>query len=107
MCASRFIEWDQKKDSAPGAPPVAMMVSSTRVRSVFGAEHFKKIVPPVLDVGVRTRSRGAGVAVLEGAGDTEYVLHSETDSESRDRCIAAGSVLGCGCGPADSGTDGA
>ena len=51
MCASRFIEWDQKKDLAPGAPPVAMMVSSTRVRSVFGAEQFKKIVPPVLDVG--------------------------------------------------------
>ena len=71
MCASRFIEWDQKKDSAPGAPPVAMMVSSTRVRSVFGAEHFKKIVPPVLDVGVRTRSRGAGVAVPRASEDLQ------------------------------------
>ena len=80
---------DPKKDAAPGAPPMALVVSSTRVRSIFGADDFKKLTPPALDLGVAGRTRGAGVRELQGAGEIKYFYNPDKDSEARDRCIAA------------------
>ena len=70
------------------------MVSSTRVRSIFGADDFKKLIPPALDLGVAGRTRGAGVRELQGVGEMEYFFNPDKDSEARDRCVAAGAVLG-------------
>jgi hypothetical protein len=75
---------------------VALVVSSTRVRIIFGADDFKKLTPPALDLGVVGRTRGAGVRELQGVGETKYFFNPDKDSEARDRCIAAGQVLGCG-----------
>ena len=51
-----------------GAPPVAMIINSCKVRAVFGVEKFKKVTPPPLDLGVAggTRRAGARVRMLEG-----------------------------------------
>lgn len=90
-----FVEWDPIKDAAPGAPPVAMTISSSTLRGIFGPDEFKEITPPALDLGVasRTRGRGAGVTELQGMGPIRYGLHVDTDSEMRDRSVKAGSVL--------------
>ena len=73
------------------------MVSSTRVRSIFGADDFKKFAPPALDLSVvAVRTRGAAVRELHGVGEIKYFFNPDKDSEARDRCIRAGSVLGCG-----------
>lgn len=90
-----FVEWDPKADAKPGAPPVAMLINSSKLRGVFGSDRFKKIMPPALDLGpfAGTRHAGAAVRELEGVGQIRYVLHPDTDSESRDRCVAAGAAL--------------
>ena len=90
-----FVEWDPVKDAKAGAPPVAMMFNSTKLRAVFGVEDFKKIMPPALDLGVAggTRGKGAHVQQLEGVGPTLWVLRTDKDEETRDACIRAGSVL--------------
>ena len=94
----RFIEWDPKKDAKKDAPPAAMVVSSTRVRNIFGSAHFKELTPLALDLGVAgrvaARARGAAVQALEGVGEIRYFFDPDKDSESRDRCVRAGSVLG-------------
>ena len=81
-----FVEWDPKKHGKPGAPPVAMLINSSKLRGVFGAEQFKRTEPLALDLGVagRTRAHGAAVRVLEGVGEARYVLNSDTDCENRD-----------------------
>ena len=72
-----------------------MRISSTTLRGVFGAEQFKKIMPPALDLPPAggTRRGGAAVRELQGVGEIRYGLHMDTDSDMRDRCVAAGSVL--------------
>ena len=84
------MEWDPKKDAAPGAPLVALLFNSSKLRGVFGPRKFQKMT--ALGRGVGATTRGAAVRELEG-GDTWFVLQEETDDEVRDRCIAAGSVL--------------
>ena len=66
------------------------------MRSIFGADDFKKLTPPALDLGLAGRTRGAGVRELQGVGETKYFFNPEKGSEARDRCIAARQVLGCG-----------
>ena len=85
-----FTELDPK-DVAPGAPPVAMLINSSKLRDVFGSEQFKKVVPPAFNAGMRTR--GAAVRQLDGVGDTRFVLQAGRDSDIRDACVQAGSVL--------------
>ena len=81
-----------------GAPPVAMLVNSCKVRAVFGAEKFKKATPPPLDLGVAGRTRGGGARVRQLQGVEQdvdlirYVFNPETDEQARDRCIACGAV---------------
>jgi len=89
-----FVEQDLQRHAAPGAPPVAMLVSSTRLRGIFGSEHFKQIMPPALDlVSARLRRSGAGVNALEGVGKVRFALNADKDSEMRDRTVRAGSIL--------------
>jgi hypothetical protein len=89
-----FVEWDPEKETrAPGSPPVAMVINSSTLRGVFGPEQFTKIVPPALDLGPSSRTHGAAVVDFAGEGEIRYRLHTDTDSEMRDRCVAAGSVL--------------
>ena len=52
-----FVEWDPKKDSAPDAPPAAMLINSSKLRDIFGSEQFKRIVPPAFNAGMH-RTRG-------------------------------------------------
>ena len=87
-----FVEQDLAMDAAPGAPQVAMIISSSTLRGVFGSEEFKKIPVPALNLPV-VRTRGAAVRQLQGVGEDRYGLHIDTDTEMRDRTVAAGSVL--------------
>ena len=86
-----FVEWDPAKDAAPGAPPVALLINSTRLRDVFGSSTFRAVTPPAL--ASRTTRQGAAVLQLEGLGVTRFVLQQDRDSSIRDRCVQAGSVL--------------
>ena len=88
-----FVEWDSSKHAAVGAPPIAMLINSNRLRGVFGVDKFKRLLPPVLNLGPSRRARGAGVMQLQGAGETRFVLDSEKDSSMRDECVRCGSVL--------------
>uniref|UniRef100_A0A7S0Q7Q9 Uncharacterized protein n=1 Tax=Coccolithus braarudii TaxID=221442 RepID=A0A7S0Q7Q9_9EUKA len=93
-----FIEWDLKKDSALGAPPVAMIINSCKKCAVFGVEKFKKVTPPPLDLGAAGRTRGGGARVrqLEGVvqdlDQVRYIFNPETDEVARDACIACGAA---------------
>ena len=60
---------------------------------MFGVDKFKRLLPPVLNIGPSRRARGAGVMQLQGAGETRSVLDSEKDSSMRDECVRCGSVL--------------
>lgn len=82
-----FVEFDPKKHTAAGAPPVALLFNSNKLRGVFGVDKFKQLGRS----GMRTR--GAGVVELQGAGETRFVLDSENDSSMRDECVRCGSVL--------------
>jgi len=89
----KFVEWDSKKDATPGAPPVALLFSSSKLRGVLGPGEFRKMT--AMGLGLGTTTHGAAVRELEG-GDTWFVfrkLQEEADDLVRDRCIAAGSVL--------------
>lgn len=88
-----FAEWDPTKDRAPGAPPAAMLFSSSKLRGVFSQEKFKVLMPPALEGAGRAQPRRACVRVLEGAGDVLRLLSPETDSMLRDACIQAGSTM--------------
>ena len=66
--------------------------NSTTLCGVFGPEDQDHTA--ALDLGPSSRTRrSAGVIDLQGVGEIIYRLHTDTDSEMRDRCIAAGSVL--------------
>jgi hypothetical protein len=79
-----FVEWDPEKETrTPGSPPVAMVINSSTLRGVFGSEQFTKIVPPALDLGPSSRTRGAAVVDLAGEAEIRYRLHTDTDSERR------------------------
>jgi len=75
-----------------------MFINSCKVRAVFGVEKFKKIMPPLLDLGVAGRTRGGGARVrqLEGAVEDldqiRYIFNPETDEAARDACIACGAA---------------
>ena len=86
----KFVAWDPKKDAAPGAPPVALLFNSSKLRGVLGPREFQKRT--ALGLGVGATTRGATVRELEG-GDTWFMLQEDADDQVRDRCIAAGSVL--------------
>ena len=81
-----------------GAPPVAMIINSCKVRAVFGVEKFMKVTPPPLDLGVAGCTRGRGARVRQLAGVEQdldlirYVFNPETDEQARDRCIACGAI---------------
>ena len=81
-----------------GAPPVAMIINSCKVRAVFGVEKFKKVTPPPLDLGVAGRTRGGGARVRQLVGADQdfdlirYVFNPEVDEQARDACMACGAV---------------
>ena len=82
-----------------GAPPVAMIINSCKLRAVFGVDKFKKVTPPPLDISVMGRTRGRSSArVREVQGITQdldqirYVFHPEVDEAARDACVAAGAA---------------
>ena len=83
------------KEAAPGSPPVALLINSSKLRAVFGVEEFKEIVAPSLDLPVASRTRGgsgAGVRELDGEPN-RFVLRPSADERARDACVAAGAQL--------------
>ena len=69
-----------------------MLINSSKLRDIFGSEQFKRIVPPAFNAGMH-RTRGTAVRQLEGVGKARFVLQAGRDSDIRDRCVQAGSVL--------------
>ena len=75
-----------------------MIINSCKVRAIFGVEKFKKVTPPLLNLGVAGRTRGGGARVrqLEGVEQdldlVRYVLNPEMDEQARDACIACGAA---------------
>jgi hypothetical protein len=90
-----FIEWDSAKATAPGAPPAALLLNSSKLRGVFTATHFKALMPPALEGAGRVKrsKRGAAVREVEGVGEVRQLLCPNKDSEIRHACVQAGSVL--------------
>ena len=90
----KFIEWDPSKEAAVGAPPAAMLINSSKLRAVFGSEQFKQVSSLPLNLAPRTRGAAVREIDVEAVGgETWFMLHEDTDSMTRDRCIAVGSVL--------------
>ena len=86
-----FVEWDPTKDadpSKPAPPPVSMIINSSELRGV--GFKLTEVLPPELEGAARrrtrTRTRGAGVARLEGVAPSQYVLKSSDDNDLRALC---------------------
>ena len=85
-----FVEWDPTKDADPSKPatPVEMIINSSELRGV--GFKLTEVLPPELEGAARrrtrTRTRGAGVARLEGVAPSQYVLKSSDDNDLRALC---------------------
>ena len=72
-----------------------MLINSSKLRAVFGADEFKEIVAPALNLPVSARTRGGGGASVRqmGSEPNRFVLQPAADERARDACIAAGAQL--------------
>jgi len=88
-----FVPWDPTKDAAKDAPPVELLINSSKLRAVFSGEHLKQLVPPPLESAARMRTRrGAAVTDVQGVGDIKHLMNATKDEEIRATCVAGSSL---------------
>ena len=87
-----FVEYNPATMGKRGAPPVALLFNSCKLRGVFSAEKFKALMPPALEGAGRVRTRGTAVRELQGVSEVRHLFAQETDDDVRHACVQAGAT---------------